>query len=227
MFRSRHPEVAPAQSNKAAGGNTNKGRMHTGGRERQPESKFRQQSNVPNAEKTETPKSNPTPQSKSDYKRPVESRADPEIVEDYQRRVQALRDKFMRSIMREEGNVGIADINIEGIDTKTMSAHSKNRIPSDLLVGDGNTKFDYLNLPSINKDGTLTKSYSRSNDAEYKLLSNIADKLGNNTGLKGNITIFSEKPVCDSCSNVARQFKECYPNITINMIDGNGKVLTY
>ena len=34
MFRSRHPEVAPAQSNKAAG-NTNKGRMHTGGRERQ------------------------------------------------------------------------------------------------------------------------------------------------------------------------------------------------
>ena len=42
MFRSRHPEVAPAQSNKAAGGNTNKGRMHTGGRERQPESGRRQ-----------------------------------------------------------------------------------------------------------------------------------------------------------------------------------------
>ena len=42
MFRSRHPEVAPAQSNKAAAGNTNKGRMHTGGRERQPESGRRQ-----------------------------------------------------------------------------------------------------------------------------------------------------------------------------------------
>ena len=53
MFRSRHREVAPAQSNKAAGGNTNKGRMHTGGRERQPESKFRQQHNVLNAEKPE------------------------------------------------------------------------------------------------------------------------------------------------------------------------------
>ena len=41
MFRSRHPEVAPAQ-NKAAAGNANKGRMHTGGRERQPESGKRQ-----------------------------------------------------------------------------------------------------------------------------------------------------------------------------------------
>ena len=124
MFRSRHPEVAPTQSNKAAAGNTNKGRMHTGGRERQPESKFRQQHNVPNAEKPETPKSNPTQQSKSDYKRPVESRADPEIVADYQRRADALRNEFTHPNIREQGNVGIADINIEGIDVKTMAAHS-------------------------------------------------------------------------------------------------------
>ena len=62
MFRSRHPEVAPAQSNKAAAGNTNKGRMHTGGRERQPESKFRQQPNVPNAEKPEIAKPEPSNQ---------------------------------------------------------------------------------------------------------------------------------------------------------------------
>ena len=61
MFRSRHPEVAPAQS-KAAGGNTNKGRMHTGGRERQPESKFRQQHNVPNSEKPEITKPEPSNQ---------------------------------------------------------------------------------------------------------------------------------------------------------------------
>ena len=61
MFRSRHPEVTPAQS-KAAGGNTNKGRMHTGGRERQPESKFRQQHNVPNAEKPEITKPEPSNQ---------------------------------------------------------------------------------------------------------------------------------------------------------------------
>lgn len=36
--------------------------MHTGGRERQPESKFRQQHNVPNAEKTEITKPEPSNQ---------------------------------------------------------------------------------------------------------------------------------------------------------------------
>ena len=211
----------------AAAGNTNKGRMHTGGRERQPESKFRQQHNVPNAEKTETPKSNPTQQSKSDYKRPVESRADPEVVADYQRRVRELRDKFMRSIMKEKGNIGIADINIEGIDSKTMATHSKNSIPNDLLVGNGKTRFDYLNLPSIREDGRPTNSYPRNTDAEYKLLSNIADKLGDYTSIKGEITIFSEKSVCTSCSGVAQQFKSKYPNITLRMIDRNGSMLTF
>ena len=167
------------------------------------------------------------PSEKDLRKPPEESRAEPEVVADYQRRVQELRSKFMQPIMREEGNIGIADINIQGIDTKTMAAHSKNRQANDLVVGDGNTKFDYLHLPSITRDGTPTKPYPRNNDAEYKLLSNIADKLGNNTSAKGEITIFSEKPVCTSCSTVAQQFKERYPNITLNMVDGNGKVLSY
>ena len=133
----------------------------------------------------------------------------------------------MRSIMKEKGNIGIADINIEGIDSKTMAAHSKNSIPNDLLVGNGKTRFDYLNLPSMREDGRPTNSYPRNTDAEYKLLSNIADKLGDNTSIKGEITIFSEKPVCASCSGVAQQFKSKYPNITLRMIDGHGSMLTF
>ena len=200
------------------------GASGSGHRGEQPDSKFRQQ---PDAPKSEIPKSNPTQQSKSDYQRPVESRASPEVVADYQRRVQALRDKFMRSIMREKGNIGIADINIEGIDSKTMAAHSKNSIPNDLLVGNGKTRFDYLNLPSVREDGRPTNSYPRNTDAEYKLLSNIADKLGDNTNIKGEITIFSEKSVCASCSGVAQQFKSKYPNINLRMIDGHGNMLTF
>ena len=227
MFRSRHPEVAPAQSNKAAG-NTNKGRMHTGGRERQPESKFRQQHNVPNAERTETPKSNPTQQSKSDYKRPVESRADPEVVADYQRRADALRSEFSHKNINKYGNVGIADINIEGVDVRTMAAHSSIRKPNKGFIGDGETKFDYLNLPPNQKvTNQSPKSFPRSADAEYKLFSNIADKLGSNYQAVGNITIYTEKPICVSCFGVAQQFKARYPNISIQIIDGNGKILTY
>ena len=226
MFRSRHPELAPAQSNKAAG-NTNKGRMHTGGRERQPESKFRQQHNVPNAEKTETPKSNPTQQSKSDYKRPVESRADPEVVADYQRRADALRSEFSHKDINKYGNVGIADIDIAGVDTKTLAAHSKIREKNKGFVGDGKTQFDSLELPSFDKSGNLKEPYNRNKDAEYQLFSNIADRLGNNYQATGKITIYTEKPICASCSNVAQQFKARYPNISIQIIDGNGKILTY
>ena len=226
MFRSRHPEVAPAQS-KAAGGNTNKGRMHTGGRERQPESKFRQQPNVPNAEKPETPKSNPTQQSKSDYKRPVESRADPEVVADYQRRADALRSEFTHPNIREYGNVGIADINIKGVDIKTMAAHSRVRKPNKGFVGDGKTKFDSLKLPSYDKNGDLKDLYDRNKDAEYQLFSNIANRLGNNYQAVGKVDIYTEKPVCASYFSVAQQFKSRYLNITIKIIDGNGIVLTY
>ena len=167
------------------------------------------------------------PSEKDPRKPPEESRAEPEVVADYQRRVQELRSKFMQPIMREEGNIGIADINIQGIDTKTMAAHSKNKKPSNLLVGEGRTKFDYLDLPSVKKNGDLSDPYPRNTDTEYKLLSNIADKLGNNRDAKGEITIFTEKEVCGSCSGVAQQFKAKYPDITLKIIDGNGKVLTY
>ena len=201
--------------------------MHTGGRERQPESKFRQQHNVPNVEKPETPKSNPTQQSKSDYKRPIESRADPEIAAYYQRRADALRSEFTHPNIREYGNVGIADINIEGVDIKTMAAHSRVHKPNKGFVGDGKTKFDSLKLPSYDKNGDLKDLYDRNKDAEYQLFSNIADRLGNNYQAIGKVDIYTEKPVCASCFGVVQQFKSRYPNITIKIIDGNGIVLTY
>ena len=89
----------------------------------QPESGRRQ----PEYAKAETPKSNPIQQSKSDYKRPVESRASPEVVADYQRRADALRSEFLHKDINKYGNVGIADIDIVGVDTKTLAAHSKIR----------------------------------------------------------------------------------------------------
>ena len=193
-------------------------------REGQPESS-RGQPDVP---KSETPKSNPIQQSKSDYKRPVESRASPEVVADYQRRADALRSEFTHPNIREYGNVGIADINIEGIDVKTMAAHSRVHEPNKGFVGDGKTEFDYLNLPPNKTNGNQSsRPFPRSADAEYQLFSNIADKLGSNYQATGKLTIYTEKPVCASCSNVAQQFKSRYQNISVQIIDGNGRVLTY
>ena len=177
--------------------------------------------------KSETPKSNPIQQSKSDYKRPVESRASPEVVADYQRRADALRSEFSHKDINKYGNVGIADIDIAGVDTKTLAAHSKIREKNKGFVGDGKTQFDSLELPSFDKSGNLKEPYNRNKDAEYQLFSNIADRLGNNYQATGKITIYTEKPICASCSNVAQQFKSRYPNISVQIIDGNGRILTY
>ena len=183
--------------------------------------------NRPDAPKSETPKSNPIQQSKSDYKRPVESRASPEVVADYQRRADALRSEFSHKDINKYGNVGIADIDIAGVDTKTLAAHSKIREKNKGFVGDGKTQFDSLELPSFDKSGNLKEPYNRNKDAEYQLFSNIADRLGNNYQATGKITIYTEKPICASCSNVAQQFKSRYPNISVQIIDGNGRILTY
>ena len=46
---------------------------------------------------------------------------------DYQRCADALRSEFSHKDINKYGNVGIADIDIAGVDTKTLAAHSKIR----------------------------------------------------------------------------------------------------
>ena len=168
------------------------------------------------------------PSEKDLRKPPEESRAEPEVVADYQRRADALRNEFTHPNIREYGNVGIADIDIEGVDAKTMAAHSSIHKPNKGFIGDGQTKFEYLDLPP-NKtiENQSPKPFPRNADAEYQLFSNIADRLGNNHQATGKVIIYTEKPVCISCSGVAQQFKSRYPNINVQIIDGNGMILTY
>ncbi|WP_123957409.1 deaminase domain-containing protein [Frederiksenia canicola] len=36
------------------------------------------------------------------------------------------------------------------------------------------------------------------------------------------MTIFTERPACQSCLGVAEQFNKHYPNIKVNIFDNNG-----
>jgi len=60
---------------------------------------------------------------------------------------------------------------------------------------------------------------------EYKILDNIADQLGNNTAATGSVKIFTERPACNSCLDVANQFRDKYPNINVTIYNNNGVVL--
>lgn len=56
-------------------------------------------------------------------------------------------------------------------------------------------------------------------DAEYKVLSEIADKLEMiyDVQVEGNLYLYTEFQPCESCNSVLRQFQQKFPNITIEI----------
>ena len=76
---------------------------------------------------------------------------------------------------------------------------SKNRVLTTLDLGDG-----------------VPREY----DTEAKFLEYVTS-LKKNVTEKFVVTILSEKHICKSCQNVVKQFKEKYPNATVNIVSGN------
>ena len=98
-----------------------------------------------------------------------------------------------------------------------------------------NFKYDEVNKLFENKSiGKITKdnlvfqkepaefetikvgSHSREIDSEAKLFEYAADIAKD--GKEHTINMLSEKCMCDSCLGVMKQFKENYPNVTINVV---------
>jgi len=73
--------------------------------------------------------------------------------------------------------------------------------------------------PTTRKFNTSTVGHSRSNDSEVKILETLATKLKPND--QGTLNLYSERPICASCQNVVRQFKEQYPNVKIQIHEGS------
>lgn len=69
------------------------------------------------------------------------------------------------------------------------------------------------------KDG---ESYLRDTDTEYKILNDIASRLGENTQATGTIKLFTELDTCYSCSGVIADFATKYKNIKLEIIHNDG-----
>jgi filamentous hemagglutinin len=66
-----------------------------------------------------------------------------------------------------------------------------------------------------------TGGFSRALDAEYKILEDLATQLGpSSSSVRGTVNIYSELPVCSSCSAVIDQFTARYPNVVVNVSSG-------
>ncbi|UVO08517.1 hypothetical protein LW347_00440 [Pectobacterium polonicum] len=120
---------------------------------------------------------------------------------------------------RTSGNVAIAEINIPGM-PKTLAGHSRIDKAEQGFVGSGKQNFTYQVIE--NSEGT---KISRNTDSEYKILDNLADRLGSNISAKGSVTIFTERAACESCLGVIEQFQKKYPNIEIHVLDNNDVIL--
>ncbi|WP_259347116.1 deaminase domain-containing protein [Niallia taxi] len=60
----------------------------------------------------------------------------------------------------------------------------------------------------------------RDSDTEYKILNEIALKLGDDVNATGKIRLFTELDTCDSCSKGNK-----YKNIELEVINNNGERL--
>ena len=145
-------------------------------------------------------------------------------------RVKELRQKLTSSY-KKSGNFGHAEVNITNLSKSEFYAHSgideltgtlPNRVPEISLKPDVQDEiFPWTSVPASN--GVLI---DRNIDTEYKILNEIAQKLGDNPNVVGEIKLFTERPPCSSCSGVIDLFHQRYPLLNIEIIHNNGILLT-
>lgn len=143
-------------------------------------------------------------------------------------RVKALRQK-LTSAYKKSGNFGWAETEISVLSKSEYYAHSS---INDFGSGDLANRVPDISLkpqkeifPCTPEPNNLGSMVDRNIDTEYKILTEIAEKLGDNPNATGKIKLFTERAPCNSCSNVIELFSKKYQRIEIEIIHNNGNML--
>jgi hypothetical protein len=156
--------------------------------------------------------------------RTLDAASDLKIID----RVKTLRKK-LTSDYKRSGNFGWAETEVSGLTKSEYYAHSgideltgtlPDRVP-DISVKPQSEIFPWSTVPN-----SAGYPIARNIDTEYKILTEIAQKLGSNTNATGKIILFTERAPCTSCSNVIELFSKKYQKIDIEVINNNGVLLT-
>ena len=126
-------------------------------------------------------------------------------------------------------NIAKAKVSVNKPLTKTdFASYSgfdkfSSKIPNGSVSPNQNTKI-FDTFDALTTSGTKLK---RQNDAEVKILEELATQLGAKKGdagikvfsdVKGKVSISSELTPCGSCSKVIEQFKQMFPGIEIEIL---------
>lgn len=133
----------------------------------------------------------------------------------------------MTSNSKKSGNIAIAYTNIDGLSkTEFYSSNKINlltetlakRVP-DISLKPTNTSEIFTYTTELTADG---RKVARNVDSEYKILNDIANRLGDNPNVEGTVRLFTELAPCPSCMNVIKQFMERYSKVKFILIHNLG-----
>ncbi|OMP12417.1 hypothetical protein COLO4_03238 [Corchorus olitorius] len=146
-------------------------------------------------------------------------------------RVKEIRSQ-LPSKLKKSGNFGYAEVDIQGINKKEYFAHSsvnhstdKGAIPGISLKPEGEPVFKAKKVDPDNARIDTPEAYLRDYDTEYKILNDISSQLKNNKNAKGTVNLFTERLTCQSCTDVIMDFRREHPNIKVNILTNDGKVV--
>jgi len=148
-----------------------------------------------------------------------------EIQLSLQARVDDIRAELPKKL-RGSGNAGVAQLDIPGLPAE-IEAHSRINYSTDKgadgfvhLADESNWIFKPKAVDPDNVRVDTLDAYTRQWDTEFKILNDVALRLGDNRSATGSINLFTERLTCTSCTDVIFNFKDRYPNIQLNVFTG-------
>lgn len=128
-----------------------------------------------------------------------------------------LTGKIRRKIeqLPAQGNAAVMEF-----EESIYFAHSRVAKPGTVEYDSYSGKYPIIGLNDVRifSVKNLGDGIPRENDTEAKFLEYVATKKKESD--KFNVTILSEKHICDSCQGVVDQFKKLFPNATVNIVSG-------
>ena len=131
--------------------------------------------------------------------------------------MEGLTGKAKKKVKDLTGNGNAAAMSLDG---KTYFAHSRISRSSDPGFYEYNGEHPLITLKENRRFAVLDlgDGVPRYHDTEAKFLEYVADM--KDPADVFDVTILSEKHICKSCEHVVKQFREMFPNATVNIVSG-------
>lgn len=124
-----------------------------------------------------------------------------------------IRERYLKKPIGK-ANVAVAEIHLQGGIAFCVGATSRGGRKSPIDIPKSKSEGGQFEPAIDGYSGRLMDT-----DAEYKVLSEIAEKLEMfyDLQVEGNLYLYTELQPCESCQSILKQFEEKFPHIQTNI----------